>query len=130
MDAATHRQYNRKWQRANPDKWHAIRNRHYAKHKSEIQAKRKAYFAAHPEKVNNTHLRVKEWFRKYKSSLCCQLCGEADPRTLDFHHREKKENRNRTIAYMTNRSLNQLQAEIAKCDVLCANCHRKITIKF
>lgn len=57
----------------------------------------------------------------------CKECGETHPACLDFHHRnreEKKEN----VGTMAgkNRSKKALLEEIAKCDLLCANCHRKL----
>lgn len=55
----------------------------------------------------------------------CAFCGETDPVVLDFHHRnpaEKKEN----VKSMSDRTDAKVRAEIAKCVVLCANCHRKL----
>lgn len=54
----------------------------------------------------------------------CKICGESDIRTLDFHHRDPGEKRY-PISQMKNLtvSFSSLREEIAKCDVLCANCH-------
>jgi len=55
--------------------------------------------------------------------------GESDPRVLEFHHvRGVKED---DISSLIGRgsSLQRLKAEVEKCDVLCANCHRKITVQ-
>ena len=52
----------------------------------------------------------------------CVDCGEHDPLVLEFDHLGNKKF---TIAKgLGNRSWQAVLDEIAKCDVLCANCHR------
>lgn len=60
-----------------------------------------------------------------KSNPCID-CGESDPVVLEFDHREDKID---AICNMIKKcvSLKKLMAEIAKCDVRCANCHRRKT---
>jgi alkylhydroperoxidase family enzyme len=57
----------------------------------------------------------------------CSRCPEKDPDCLDFHHRDPATKTN-SLAKLINgvRRLSVLMEEIAKCDVLCANCHRKL----
>lgn len=55
----------------------------------------------------------------------CIKCGENDPACLDFHHRNPKQ-KDQPIARMRHYSEERLKTEIAKCDVLCSNCHRKL----
>jgi len=53
-------------------------------------------------------------------------CGETDPRHLEFDHLENKERDiSRLVALAC--SLQRLQKEIAKCQVLCSKCHRRKT---
>jgi hypothetical protein len=52
----------------------------------------------------------------------CVLCGEADPVVLDFDHLRDKRREVTVIAHLSGRA--NLVAEIEKCRVLCANCHR------
>jgi hypothetical protein len=62
----------------------------------------------------------------YLRTQCCSDCGEADPRVLEFHHlREKRGN----LADLVRRgsSVRALQREVARCTVLCGNCHRMRT---
>jgi hypothetical protein len=55
----------------------------------------------------------------------CADCGESDPLVLEFDHlSDKKFN---VGAGMRERSWQALRDEIAKCDVVCANCHRRRT---
>ena len=55
----------------------------------------------------------------------CIRCGEQDPACLDFHHRNGKDDKLGDIGTFRKFGKARLLAEIAKCDVLCANCHRK-----
>ena len=54
----------------------------------------------------------------------CQTCGESNPATLCFHHRDPSQKRitldSRTFA---NRKWKSVQEEVEKCDLLCHNCH-------
>jgi hypothetical protein len=56
----------------------------------------------------------------------CVDCGESHPACLDFHHLDPKQ-KSENINYMlrNNRTWPTIEAEIAKCVVLCSNCHRK-----
>lgn len=67
-----------------------------------------------------------EWYKELKSTLKCKNCFESDPVCLDFHHRDKSE-KEFSISMVIRRgfSKEKILAEIAKCDVLCSNCHRK-----
>lgn len=56
----------------------------------------------------------------------CVDCGEVDPIVLEFdHQRDKRYNISKLIT--NNCSLKRLVLEIDKCQVRCANCHRRKT---
>lgn len=68
--------------------------------------------------------------KEYRNSRGCARCPERHPATLDLHHREGEEKhpRMRTSygrGYWLHLSFEDIIIELAKCDVLCANCHRK-----
>lgn len=84
----------------------------------------------HLENVRDRKKRVRDEAREYVwnylSKHPCQSCGASDPVVLEFHHREGKD---KAVSEMVadGLSIERIKAEIAKCDVLCANCHRTIT---
>jgi len=100
VDVEERRAYNRAW---------------YARNKEKSRAKVKKY-----------KQRVVTWFREFKRGLAGSVCGENHPATLDFHHRDpsRKDFLPSYFCYQGWRQ-GRLLEEIAKCDVLCANCHRK-----
>jgi hypothetical protein len=69
---------------------------------------------------------LRAWLAQYKAGLMCAGCGETHPATLDFHHTDAT-TKERTLgdAVRAMWSRRKVLAEIAKCEVLCANCHRK-----
>ena len=85
----------------------------------------------HLENVKERKHRVRDEARQYVwlylTTHACISCGESDPRVLEFHHRYGKD---RAISEMVGGGypIHTIQAEIDKCDVLCANYHRKLTM--
>ena len=55
----------------------------------------------------------------------CVDCGEKDPLVLEFDHLGDKSFE--ISRGLRDRSWQAILAEMAKCDVLCANCHRRRT---
>lgn len=58
----------------------------------------------------------------------CVICSENDPRVLDFDHINPKDKAfgiSRAITTAVRWEL--IQIEMEKCQILCANCHRKKT---
>lgn len=69
---------------------------------------------------------IKDWFKNYKQSLKCNRCPEDHISTLDFHHRDSsKKDISISVAISNGWSIKRILKEIEKCEVLCANCHRK-----
>jgi 5-methylcytosine-specific restriction endonuclease McrA len=69
---------------------------------------------------------LRAWLNEKKSEQSCAHCGESDPACLDFHHREP-EIKEMAVGTMVTYGFGKdtLREELEKCDVLCANCHRK-----
>lgn len=63
---------------------------------------------------------------EYLSAHPCVDCGESDVRLLEFDHlRDKAANIARLVGDAA--AWDRILAEIAKCDVVCCNCHRRRT---
>lgn len=69
-----------------------------------------------------------EYIGKYLSSHPCLDCGEKDILVLEFDHRSRT-SKDFDVSQMGRRgySLDRVIGEIAKCEVRCANCHRRKT---
>lgn len=77
-------------------------------------------------RFRNMKFKVYEFVWLYLLEHPCVDCGEKDPLVLEFDHvRGKKYKCISEIVASTN--LSKLIAEIKKCDVRCANCHRRKT---
>jgi hypothetical protein len=74
--------------------------------------------------------RKKWFFDNVLKGLSCSVCGENDPVCLDFHHVDPT-TKEGTVSQMVNefRSKTSILLEVSKCEVVCANCHRKIHAK-
>ena len=64
---------------------------------------------------------------EYFQANPCVDCGEIDPVVLEFDHLGKK--LFNIAKGIRDQSWESLQAEIAKCEVVCANCHRRRTAR-
>lgn len=68
--------------------------------------------------------RLRQWAYEYKRTRGCQRCSETDPVCLQFHHVSEK---HAGVSEMITNGEpeSDIRAEVEKCVVLCANCHRK-----
>jgi hypothetical protein len=57
----------------------------------------------------------------------CVDCGESDPIVLEFDHKHTKEYSVSNL--IRDHSIEKIIKEIEKCEVRCANCHRRKTAK-
>lgn len=94
---------------------------HYAKYKSLYQ-----------NRASERRTRLRSEFRTnmlaYLSNKTCIVCGESDIRVLELDHLDPSA-KNFTIsqAVKLGRSWEEVLLEIKKCQVLCANCHKRRT---
>lgn len=74
-------------------------------------------------------LRNSKRILKYLLKHPCVDCGEDDPIVLEFDHVRGKKLKEVSILSYSAWSWQHVKDEIAKCDVRCANCHRRKTFK-
>lgn len=67
---------------------------------------------------------IRDWFAEYKSTLKCNRCPENHPACLEFHHINEKNNLVSSLVAQA-ASKKRILEEVALCEVVCANCHRK-----
>lgn len=88
--------------------YRAVQNQHNAKN-------RRRYFEAFLELVG-------EDLRQG-----CVRCDEVDPACLDFHHLDPSQKGGAVKEFVRRgASRERVMAEVAKCVILCSNCHRKL----
>jgi hypothetical protein len=70
---------------------------------------------------------IKKYIQDIKQNAVCAVCGEDYPHwIMEFDHRSDKLF-NISEWFNTTRSLDVIKIEIAKCDIVCANCHKNRT---
>ena len=104
------------------------------KDKEAEKARNKAYYQANKKRIlertkeNNKKKiqRNKGYVKEYLQSHPCVDCGEEDIIVLEFDHINRL-SKFKTICQLVNKSysLKAIQDEIDKCQVRCANCHRR-----
>lgn len=89
----------------------------------------RAWRSANPDKAKAVR---QNWLDKLRQCILaakaqgCSVCGESDPVCLDFHHLDPKTKSFNIGVQLGSYSLKRVKLEILKCEVLCANCHRKL----
>ena len=70
---------------------------------------------------------AREFVYQFLLSHRCEECGETDSRVLEFHHVGSKE---KEISAMVGGGypIHTILEELSRYKVLCANCHRKLTM--
>ena len=94
--------------------------KHYRENKGKIISRSSARNKRQRKKNKAFVDRVKRMFN-------CVDCGESNPVVLDFDH--VKGEKKRAIADMVSNyySIKTIKEEMRKCEIRCANCHRKKT---
>ena len=95
---------------------------------------REHYLKNKPRYVENAMKRTQRVLREnmrrlvtYLAENPCVDCGETDPLVLEFDHQRDK--RFEIARGMRDKSWAEVSIEIEKCEVVCANCHRRRTAR-
>jgi hypothetical protein len=98
----------------------AYRREHYLRNRSE-------YIAREVDRIRRRRNENRRLVQEYLRSHPCLDCGETDIVTLQFDHRDRATKRREVALLVVRTPWSIVLAEIAKCDVRCANCHRRRT---
>lgn len=83
------------------------------------------YRKKHQDWNNARRDRHRQLVAEYKAEKGCAACSESTPEVLVFHHRDPS-TKVYNISTIYRRSEKVIWKEIAKCDVLCQNCHQRV----
>lgn len=78
------------------------------------------------ERSRRNYAKRKQRLRAAKQRPCMDCGVSYPPYVMDFDHRDPSQ-KIEDASQMVNLSAERLEAEIAKCDLVCANCHRERT---
>ncbi len=96
---------------------------HYVKNKQRIKARARIFTDETAKKRN------REFLNTHLESHPCVDCGESDIVVLEFDHVRGVKKYNVSNMVASGHSLRKIRAEIDKCEIRCANCHRRVTAK-
>lgn len=68
-------------------------------------------------------------FYEYLKNKSCVDCGERDPLVLEFDHVRGEKCGNISEMVSNGASWTRIECELAKCEIRCANCHRRKTAR-
>lgn len=98
-------------------------NRRYAQSQKGRDARRRTNARTGNAKSKRFRDRLREWIQSLKEAPCADCGRTFDPVCMDFDHRPG-EVKKFVISANLYRGREALEVEIAKCDVVCACCHR------
>ena len=71
-------------------------------------------------------IKIRSYLFEFLSSKKCIDCGEQDPIVLDFDHKDPSNKTKIVARFLSGHySWNSVLNEIEKCEIRCANCHRR-----
>lgn len=108
----------KKWNLENKEKMRLYRRNWYYRNQSEEVKKSR-------ERKQKTRALIRE----FKAGKHCSRCSENDPRALDWHHKDPK-SKLFAISVGESWAMEKVIIELKKCELVCANCHRKLSIKY
>lgn len=105
------------------------RTEYAANHREEKTKYNKQYYeenkGRYKESNRKCYLKKKQYINDYKSSKGCSVCGyNKSVYALVFHH--PNDDKEFGIGSRTNFGLERLKREMAKCIILCRNCHAEL----
>ena len=81
------------------------------------------YYRINKKTKHKCKERNKQWLKTFLQDKNCTECGESDKAVLEFHHLDPATKSFCIANGISHYSLTRLQQEVAKCGVICSNCH-------
>jgi hypothetical protein len=103
----------------------------YSDPEAQKAAQRRYYLESKQRRLESQNIKRALWRRyvtELKENTPCMDCGFQYPHyVMDFDHRPGVEKKFQMGSLSKVPSMEALKEEIAKCDIVCANCHRHRT---
>jgi len=134
-----HREYKKKYYEANQEALKEQSREYYRANKETIRARQRAYHAANREALlakqveydakNRDRVKSAREARKLaaieRMGGCCADCKQTFHHSMyDFHHLNPTEKEHEPYRLFAQKDQAKIDAELAKCVLLCSNCHR------
>jgi len=93
-----------------------------------LKSKTREHYYRNPAYYRERNKRSREktaaWLEKQKDFPCLDCGKRYPPYVLDFDHRDGEEKFLEVSKMVGSYSIKRLEEEVAKCDIVCSNCHR------
>jgi hypothetical protein len=99
--------------------------------KTKQQEWRRAWYLKNKRRVldsnNERRKKMREYIKDVKNVPCADCGVQYPPHVMDFDHLDKATKVDIPSRIVNSLSMKKLVTEIAKCEVVCSNCHRQRT---
>ena len=102
---------------------------HSAYHREHYLANKQRYVEQARERKRQLRHERTQFLIEFFATHPCADCGETDPVVLEFDHVNAENKRFEIGAALAYRAWETILEEIEKCEVVCANCHRRRTAR-
>ncbi len=110
----------KRWKEKNKERLKEDRKRKYSTWKEYYQGYQREY-------IKKIKADRSAFIKEYLLSNPCIDCGETDTIVLEFDHVRGEKINNVSKMVQSGASIDKIKSEIDKCEVRCANCHRRVT---
>ena len=114
-----HNEYMRDWWRRNKERLHLKVNARVRLHR----LNKTASHETHLRNGRRANARARDWYASVRNGPCVDCGNRFPPECMDFDHRPG-EIKLFDLSHGMRRARGTALAEIAKCDLVCSNCHR------
>lgn len=104
----------------------AARNREYVREKTRERRAKLSMLGERSHETGPQARALKAWYEEYKTTNSCVDCNTNYPSCcMDFDHRPGESKSYNVASMVSSHARRELiDVEVAKCDLICSNCHR------